>query len=85
MDEQMFVKKLLDHDLRFDRIEERMATKDDIAELKQMMEKLTTMVAKIQEDQLFAIEWLKRMQDQVDKQAEDIRQIASQTSLTKLA
>ena len=81
----MFVKKLLDHDLRFDRIEERMATKDDIAELKQMMEKLTTMVAKIQEDQLFAIEWLKRMQDQVDKQAEDIRQIASQTSLTKLA
>lgn len=52
-----------------------MATKDDMTEIKDMLENIVTVAKRIQEDQLFSIEWIKRLQDKVDKQDEQIHQI----------
>ena len=75
MNEELVIKKLLEHDDRLQRIEEHMATKDDIRHLTDILEGIATMCKKIQEDHVFAIEWLKRLQTQFDRQEEDIRQI----------
>lgn len=73
--------KLIEHDDQLKEIRETMATKDDIRELKAMMENLTGIVKKIQEDHVFAVEWLKRLQTQIDRQDEDIRQIKLQLKM----
>lgn len=63
-------------------IKATMMTQADKAELLTAIENLTTIVQKIRDDQVFTIEWIKRLQNQVDeqqktidKQAEEIRQI----------
>ncbi|MSU75452.1 MAG: hypothetical protein EXS55_02985 [Candidatus Magasanikbacteria bacterium] len=73
--------KLIEHDDQLKEIRESMATKDDIRELKGIMESVITIAKKIQEDHVFAVEWLKRLQTQIDRQDEDIRQIKLQLKM----
>lgn len=75
MDEDKIISKLLEHDDSFGRIERDMFTKEDGKQMIGMLEGLTTMTKKIEEDHIFSIEWLKRVQNQVEKQEEEIRQI----------
>lgn len=56
-------------------IKETMSTKDDIRSMMHLLEGIATVCKKIQEDHVFAIEWLKRLQSQVERQENDIRQI----------
>jgi len=46
-----------------------------------VLEELVTIVKKIQEDHTFAIEWLKRLQDQVEKQEQEITKIKQQLKI----
>ena len=75
MNDDLIIKKLLEHDERFDRWEEKMATKDDMREIKNTLDVIVTEIKKIRDDHVFAVEWLKRLQTQVEKQEDDIRQI----------
>lgn len=52
-----------------------MATKDDIREVMKTLEVVVTEIKRIREDHVFAIEWLKRLPSQVERQEDDIRQI----------
>ena len=75
MDENKVIQKLVDHDEQLSFIRENMATGSDVREIKSVLESLVTIVKKIDEDHTFAVEWLKRLQTQVEKQEEDIRLI----------
>ena len=75
MDEKKVITKLIEHDASLDRIERNMATKDDVRDMKDVLESIVTIAKKIQEDHVFAVEWLKRLQDHVERQDEEIRQI----------
>lgn len=66
---------LSDHEDRLVRIEETMATKDDMRRMTDILESIATAVKMIQEDHVFAIEWMKRLQTQADRQEDEIRQI----------
>ncbi len=75
MNEDLIINKLLEHEDRLKRIEENMATKDDVRRMTDLLEGIATIAKRIQEDHVFAIEWLKRLQSQYDKQEEEIRKI----------
>lgn len=60
MNEELIVKKLLDHDERFDRLKVTMMTKADKVELLTVIENLAAIVHKIREDQVLMIEWMSR-------------------------
>ena len=47
MNEDKIIKKLLDHDERFDKLEEKMATKDDLREIQNTLEEITTIVKRL--------------------------------------
>lgn len=81
MNEDAVIQKLLDHDQQFQEIRSAMATKDDIRELKELVEEVVTITKKIREDHVFALEWLKRLQDKVDRQEEQIQKIMVQLHL----
>lgn len=82
--QQNIVQKLVEHDDRLDRIEQTMATKDDINRLTGSIENLTTVVKQVREDQLFIIEWIKRLQSQIDDQQKVINQQAEEIRKIKL-
>lgn len=70
--------KLIEHDERMDRIEANMVTKADNQRVLDLLEGIATICKRIQEDHLFAMEWIKRLQSQVDQQESDIRKIKAQ-------
>jgi len=87
--EEKILQKVEEHDKKFDRlidivvdngerlnrIEEVMVTKTDFRHLVGLIENLATDVKTIKEDHTFAIEWLKRLQDHVERQERDIQTI----------
>ncbi|MEK7516667.1 MAG: hypothetical protein AAB562_03665 [Patescibacteria group bacterium] len=75
MIEDKVIHKLLEHDDQFRSIRENMATRDDMRKVMDVLEGIATICKNIQEDHVFSIEWLKRIQAQVEKQDEEIRQI----------
>lgn len=75
MNEELIVKKLIEHDEQLSYIRQNMFTRDDGRKMMDILEGIATVVKKIQEDHTFAIEWLKRLQTQVERQQEDIQKI----------
>jgi len=61
MNEEKIIEKLLEHDREFIAIRREM--KDGFNKVNETLEQLVTIVKKIQEDHVFALEWLKRLQD----------------------
>ena len=73
MNEDKVIQKLVEHDERLDRIEKNMVTKDDYKKHTELLESIVTIVKKTQEDHSFSIEWVKRLQSQVDHQEQGSR------------
>ena len=67
MNEDKIIQKLLEHDSHLQCIKEQMATKNDVRLLMSTLDSLQFICKKIQEDHFFTIEWLKRLQKQVDR------------------
>lgn len=68
MNEDKIIEKLLEHDEQLREIRETMFTKAEGERILQAIDNLTLMVKKIHEDHVFALEWVKRLQDKVDQQ-----------------
>lgn len=81
MNEDKIIKEIIDLKEEVRDIREMMATKDDIRQIMSVLETLVTAVKKIQEDHVFAVEWLKRLQARVDQQDEEIRRIKLQLKM----
>lgn len=81
MNEDKVIQKLVEHDDRLERIENAMMTKADGQKIMQTLDEVVIIVKKIREDHVFALEWLKRLQDKVDSQDEEIRKIKMQLKI----
>lgn len=79
MNEDKIIEKLLEHDQKFEILEKKMD--DGFNKVNETLEQMVTIMKKIQEDHTFALEWLKRLQDQVEKQEQDIIKIKKQLKL----
>ena len=82
MDEAKIVQSIVELKDDVQVIKDEMMTQKDKRELMTAIANLTSIVEKIRDDQVFTIEWIKRLQNQVDdqqkvidQQAEEIRQI----------
>lgn len=93
MAEDKIIEKLLEHDQKFDVIQfeikemnQKLQTlteksDDNFRRSYEILEELVTMVKKIQEDHVFALEWLKRLQDQLERQEQEIIRIKQQLKM----
>jgi len=79
MAKDKIIEKLLQHDEEFKSLRQEM--RDGFNKVNDVLEELVTIVKKIQEDHAFALEWLKRLQDQVEKQEQEIIKIKQQLKL----
>lgn len=81
MDEDKIITKLLEHDERLERIEENMFTKEDSRKMMELLEGIATVCKNIQEDHVFAIEWIKRLQTKIDQQENEIHAIKARLQM----
>ncbi|MFH1631956.1 MAG: hypothetical protein ABIA47_02990 [bacterium] len=58
--------KVVEHDEQFDGIRREMFTKDDGRRLTEAIEGLTTIIKNMQEDHTFRLEWIKRLQNELE-------------------
>ena len=79
MAKDKIIEKLLQHDEEFKSLRQEM--RDGFNKVNDVLEELVTIVKKILEDHAFALEWLKRLQDQVEKQEQEIIKIKQQLKL----
>lgn len=66
MNEDLVIKKLLEHDERLQRIEETMATKDNIRGLLDGQDQMMVILKRLDEERVFTYEMVKRIEGRVD-------------------
>lgn len=71
----LLISKTVEHGERLERIEAKMATKDDFRHMLGLLEGIATDIKTIKDDHIFAIEWLKRIQAHIEKQDLEIQAI----------
>mgnify|MGYP001618081547 CR=1 FL=1 len=81
MNEDKIITKLLELDERVERMEQNMVTKSDNQRVLDTLEGIVTICKRIEEDHLFAIEWIKRLQTQVDHQESEIQKIKTRLQI----
>ncbi len=82
MDEQKIIQLLLNNQEQLQVLTGTvMGMREQIADLQNSVERLAGMVKQISDDHVFAVEWLKRIQSQLERQDEDIRKIKMQLKL----
>lgn len=65
MDEDKVILKLIDHDERLKRIEENMATKNDIANLLVGQDKMMQILLRVDQERIFTNEKIKQLEADV--------------------
>lgn len=87
--EEKIIKKLLEHDNRFERIEkkliahdkqlefigENMARREEMGEIKTSLDKVLEIATRLDEKRLATYQWVKRIEKEVEKQKEEIKKI----------
>lgn len=81
MDEDKIILKLIEHDEALKEIREHMFTKEESKQLFGALEDITTIIKTIREEQVFSIEWMKRMQDLVDRHEQELQKIKFQLKM----
>jgi len=79
MSEDKIIKKLLEHDQNFETLEMKMD--EGFNKVNETLEQIATIMKKIQEYHTFALEWLKRLQNQVERQEQEIIKIKQQLKI----
>lgn len=81
MNEDKVIQKLIEQDEQLFFIIGNMATKEDMRHVGDTLEGVAKIAQDIKDDHVFAIEWIKRLQAQVEKQDEEIRIIKLQLKM----
>ncbi|MCX7779085.1 MAG: hypothetical protein N2259_02480 [Patescibacteria group bacterium] len=82
MPQDKIILKLLEHDERLERIEEKMATKDDMREIMEMLEGITTIAQRLDQERIFTAEWVKRIEKEVEEHRQEIIKIKKVLKIT---
>lgn len=72
---ERIINKLIDHDERFNRVEERMATREDIRAIMDTLEGIASVTKHTQEELAFAVAWIKRLQTTSDVHDNEIHRL----------
>lgn len=73
MNEEKIIQKLFEHDDRFDRIEEKIeAMRNDFLTSK---DEMMVILKRLDQERIFTIEWVKRIESKVEKQQQEIQHI----------
>ena len=75
MNEDKIIQKLLEHDERFDKIDEEMVKKTDIREVMNTLEEVATIVKRLDQERIFTTEWIKRIEEKVEQDSLEIVKI----------
>ncbi len=67
MNEEKVLSKLIEHDERFEHIEQNMATKSEMAALTHSMDKAMVILQRLDQERLFTNERIKRIEKAVSK------------------
>lgn len=73
--------KLLEHDDRLERIEQTMATKNDVREIIGMLEPVVALAKRLEDERTVQAHRTKRLEDNDARQDEDIRLIKQELKL----
>jgi hypothetical protein len=82
MDEDKIIKKLIDHDARFDRIEERLdgfVTKTDF---NNRSDQMMVILKRLDQERVFTSEWIKRIESEVAQHTKEIGQLKENLGIT---
>jgi uncharacterized protein YjgD (DUF1641 family) len=66
MPEEQIIQKLLEHDEQLEFIRENMATKGDFSRVLTQQEEMITILKRLDEERIFTVEWIKRIEKEVD-------------------
>jgi hypothetical protein len=72
MNNDAIIKKLLEHDERFDILEEKMVTRSDVNQIMTLMDKQIVILQRLDQERIFTQEWVRRIESDVEKSKKDI-------------
>ena len=75
MDEDKIILKLIEHDEALRRIEEQILSDEEKERLFSTLEDLATNMKALREEQVFTIEWIKRVQSHMDSHERRLQQL----------
>jgi chromosome segregation ATPase len=79
---ELIVTKLLDHDNRLERIEENMATKQDLSGISNTLDKLVGLVQKTDQELVFMGNRVNRLEEQTSLNTADIKKMKPMLGLS---
>ena len=81
MNEEKIINAVLDLSDQIKAMQEEIFTKKEGREVMDVLGHHTTIMKNIEEDHIFSIEWIKRLQERVDQQDKEIHRIKAQLKL----
>lgn len=69
------IKKLIEHDDRLEKIENTMATKDDINRVMNSLDEVLTISRRLDQERIFTQEWIKRIEQEVSDHTKEISKL----------
>jgi hypothetical protein len=72
MTNDAIMQKLREHDTRFDRLEQTMATKGEMGQILTALDNMMIILQRLDHERVFTHEWIKRVEGQLERQQQDI-------------
>jgi len=69
------IKKIIDHEEHLARIEETIATKNDMNRVMNVLDEIVTITKRLDQERVFSIEWVRRVEQEVKKHTREITKI----------
>lgn len=73
MDSDKIVKKLLEHDERFDQVDQKISLLDD--KMNTRLDQILVIVQRLDQERLFTFEIVKRMQHDIEAQQKEMKKV----------
>lgn len=73
MDSDKIVKKLLEHDERFDQVDQKISLLDD--KMNTRLDQILVIVQRLDQERLFTFEIVKRMQNDIEAQQKEMKKV----------
>ncbi len=71
---EVIIGKLVDHDEQLKDLRENMMTKDDGRQIMDTLESIATTVQRLDQERIFTVGWVKRIEDRVEQTEKDVVQ-----------